>query len=87
MDKLKIVKGLVFVMTFCLVFLLCIAINKVTLNKNQQTFDITLENVVEYKSDNFYATGDYVYISSEQKIYVIDVNQGILKGTISLRKE
>ena len=87
MDKLKIVKVMVFFMTFCLVFLLCIAINKVMLNKRQQTFDIKIENIVNYDKDNFYVAGDYAFITSSEKIYVINVNQGILRGTISLGKE
>ena len=87
MNKLKIVKGLVFFMTFVIIFLLCLAIQKVMVNKKQQTFDIEIENIVEYTSDNFSVAGDYAYITSAKKIYVIDVNKGILKGTISLRKE
>lgn len=87
MDKLKIVKGLVFCMTICMAFLFCIAINKVISNKTQQTFDIKLKNVINYQKENFYASGNYAYIISSNKIYVINVEQGILKGTVSLGKE
>ena len=44
MDKLKIVKAAVFLLTFCLIFLLCFAISRVILktNRQNQMFEISL---------------------------------------------
>ena len=85
MDKLKIIKTVVCVLTFIVVFLLCFAVSKVISRVNHsQSFNITVfdTQIREISSSN-----DYLYILGRESIHVINTSEHRLVGEISLNKE
>ena len=86
MDKIKMIKALVFVLTFFIVFVLCFLFEKVIGGKSTKTFDIKLEGI-NSKIDSFKISDKYIYVMSSDKLYVIDVENGIYKGSISVKGE
>ena len=87
MDKLKIIKKAVFGLTFCIVFILCIIVHKTFSKKTVAQFDIALESADATKIDNFFVSGNYGFVVTSNKVYIIDVEKGIYKGSISILGE
>lgn len=83
MDKLKIIKMLVFMLTFFIVFSLCILTQKAIKKRNNVSYDIKLSSLSS-KIDGFEISNDYGYVLSANKIFVIDLKNGTYKGSISV---
>lgn len=86
MDKLKIVKMLVFLLTFLVFFTLCLLVNKAFISKNAKPFEMMLETKGA-KIDGFDINGDYGYILAGNTIYVVDVKKSVYKGSIFTKGE
>lgn len=86
MDKFKTIKILVFMLTFLMVFVLCLLINRVFVKKSTKPFEITLATKGE-NFDFFKVEGDYVYVYNANKIHIVDAKKGVYKGLISTTGE
>lgn len=85
MNKLKIMKILVFLLTFLMVFMLCLLVNRVVVKKDIQNFEIHLQGAK--KIDNFSVEGDYGYVVTSDTVYVVNIKKGKYKGFITTREE
>ncbi len=86
MDKFKTIKILVFMLSFLMVFVLCLLINRIFVKKSTKPFEIAL--AIEGKNFDFFKVeGDYVYVYNANKIHIVDVKKGIYKGLISAMGE
>lgn len=86
MDKLKIIKTAVFLLTFCLIFLLCFAVSQIILKTKgqKQAFEISLP-VLNSRIDGMAAEGNRLYIATDvPAVYVINLKDKMLEGTIYL---
>ena len=89
MNKLKIVKAAVFLLTFCLIFLLCFAVSQIILktNRQNQAFKISLP-AANCRISHMTAEGNRLYIATETPaVYVVNLKDKILEGTIYLNGE
>lgn len=89
MDKLKIVKIAVFLLTFCLIFLLCFAVSQIILktNRQNQAFKISLP-AANSRISNITAEGGRLFIATEAPaVYVVNLQDKVLEGTIYLNGE
>lgn len=85
MNKLKFVKIVVFLLTFAIVFLLCLGMGHIMKRNSKNHFTINLELAPNVQIKNMVAEGDYLFVASdEERIYVIDVQKGKTKGEINL---
>lgn len=85
MNKLKFVKIVVFLLTFAIVFLLCLGMGQIMKRNSKNNFTINLELAPNVHIKNMVAEGDYLFVASdEERIYVIDVQKGKTKGEINL---
>lgn len=83
MNKLKFIKTVVFILTFCIVFLLCAAVSKIIQNRHQPKAKIELTLDSDTKILQFQVAEDKLFLlTDQQKIYVIDLNQGKKESTI-----
>ena len=88
MDKIKIIKLLVICLTFCLLFVLCLLVNKVMLKNTEKTFEIKIETVDKEQITDIKTAENLLHVvTSENKIYVFDVKKGAYKGSIYFVKE
>ncbi|MBQ8869940.1 MAG: hypothetical protein IJ019_01015 [Alphaproteobacteria bacterium] len=87
MDKLKIIKTTVFVLTFFVFFVLCLLVGKVLEKKTAKPFEIQVKNVAGAQIDNIKAVADYVYVQSSNQVHVVDVKNGTYKGVIFVTEE
>ncbi len=89
MDKLKIVKIAVFLLTFCLIFLLCFAVSQIILktNRQNQAFKISLP-AANSRICNITAEGGRLFIATEAPaVYVVNLKDKVLEGTVYLSGE
>lgn len=86
MVKLKILKGIVFLMTFCMAFLICLAIAHVaSREKRPGAFLLNLHQAQDAKINSVFANGDKLFVVSGQNtISVINMQENSLEGTIIL---
>lgn len=87
MDKLKIIKTAVFMLTFCMIFVLCLLTDKVFEQKTSKPFEINITNVTGAKINNMTTSADYLYLQSSNQIHIIDVKKGVYKGTILVTED
>lgn len=87
MDKLKIIKTMVFMLTFCMVFALCLLVGRVVEKNNHKPFEIKISNVKEAKIDKFKINGNYAYIKTSDQIHVVDIESGTYKGMIFVTED
>ena len=89
MDKLKIVKIAVFLLTFCLIFLLCFAVSQIILKSNRpaQAFKISLP-AANSRVSGMLAEGNRLFIATDiPAVYVVNLKDASLEGTIYLNGE
>ena len=88
MDKIKIIKLAVFFLTFCMMFVLCLLVNKVMMKNTEKPFDINIETLNKAQITDIKTAENFIHvITSENKIYVFDVKKGAYKGVISFSEE
>ncbi|MBE6451091.1 MAG: hypothetical protein E7016_03915 [Alphaproteobacteria bacterium] len=87
MDKLKIIKTAVFVLTFCMFFILCLLVGKAFEKKGAKPFEIGLPNVAGKKFDDVKLMGDYVFLQLSNQVHVVDVKNGTYKGVIFVTED
>ena len=89
MDKLKIVKAAVFLLTFCLIFLLCFAISRVILktNRQNQMFEISLP-ATNSRIGKMMAEGNRLFIATDAPaVYIVNLQDKTLEGVVYLNGE
>lgn len=89
MNKLKIVKAAVFLLTFCLIFLLCFAVSQIILktNRQNQAFKISLP-AANSRISHMMSEGNRLFIATETPaVYIVNLQDKILEGTIYLNGE
>lgn len=87
MDKLKIIKFITFLLGFCIVFLLCFALNQVILKRQlRHKFAINLEENTSEKISNIATDGQYLYVATDDKVHIINLKDKTLQGTVFLYK-
>lgn len=89
MDKLKIVKIAVFLLTFCLIFLLCFAVSQIILktNRQNQAFKISLP-AANSRIGKMMAEGNRLFIATDAPaIYIVNLQDKTLEGVIYLNGE
>jgi hypothetical protein len=84
MDKIKVAKGLVFVLTFGIVFLLCCLVIQIGRKQTNEPYRVEL-NVSGRKARTVAATDKYLIVSDKNLLSVFDLETGRLKGNIVLR--
>ncbi len=84
MDKLKIIKLLVFVLTFCTFFVLCLILTKIMLKSEQGTdfYTINLETTSSDKVFDVLSDGKRLYVTTDSKIHVIDMRDKVYEGVV-----
>ena len=85
MDKLKIVKTIVALLTFGVVFVFCLLISQTVASNKNKAFDINIKNAQNSVIDSFSANGKYVYIKTLNQLHVVDVDKGVYKGVIYVK--
>lgn len=85
MDKIKIFKGLVFLMSFGIAFLLCLGTIRL-LNKNSNpTYTLNLDVPEGTKISRLSVTDKNLVVETDQnQIRIINIETGSLKGTVTL---
>lgn len=85
MDKLKFIKSLVFVLTFSIIFLLCLGATKVIQNNHKTQNDINLGLEENTKIEQIHVNNDKLYLlTDKQNIHIIDLKKGQKERTIYL---
>ena len=87
MDKLKIIKAMVLMLTFCMVFVLCLLVGKVFEKNSYKPFEIKISNAKDTKIDKFKINGNYAYIKTSDQIHVVDIESGTYKGMIFVTED
>lgn len=81
MNKIKIIKGAVFLLTFAVVFVFVVLCMKVAReSSNKEHFSINIKDNDEYIK----AEGDWLYIKGEKCIYIINSQKQKLVGKVCL---
>lgn len=87
MDKLKFVKIVVFLLTFCIVFLLCAAVANVIQKQTSAAYETELFSDPNAKISQILPEQDKLFIVTDQNnIHIINVKDGQLIGRIYLAK-
>lgn len=85
MDKLKFVKIVVFLLTFGIVFLLCLGITKIIKSRTAESFDVSLDLPEGAQISHIFANEHQLYLVTDQnQIHIINVKNGGLHGVIHL---
>ncbi len=86
MDKLKIIKTVVFILTFCTVFLLCLVLTKLMIKSGQQEnfYTIGIETGIPEESYNLLSDGKRLYIAAGRKIHIISLADKAYEGVVVL---
>lgn len=88
MDKLKILKSVVFLMTFCIALLLCFAVVKVASRNVDNPSVLDLKAAGESKIASAFAQDNRLFLTVDNKqILIVDLNKMTLTGTINLKRE
>lgn len=86
MDKLKIIKTVVFILTFCTVFLLCLILTKLMVKSGQQDnfYIISLETGTREENYNLLSDGKRLYVAVGRKIHIISLADRTYEGVVVL---
>ena len=87
MDKLKIIKTMVFILTFCMIFALCLLVGKVFEKSTSKPIEVKISGIKDAKIDNFKISENFIYIQTSNKIHIIDVKKGNYKGMIFVTED
>ena len=87
MDKLKIIKTAVFILTFCVFFVLCLLAGKVFEKNTAKPFTIELPNVEGKSFDDIKLMGDYICLRLSNQVHIVDVKNGTYKGVIFVTED
>lgn len=81
MNKIKIIKGAVFLLTFAVVFVFVILCMKVVKDgRGAEFFDIKIADTADYIKTE----GDWLYIKGEKCVYIINSQKQRLAGKVCL---
>ncbi len=89
MDKLKIIKIIVFVLTFFMVFVSCLILTKITLKSEQEAdfYTINLEESSSVAGFTTLSDGQRLYVTTKDKIHIINTGDGRYEGVVILKEQ
>ena len=70
MDKIKIIKLAVFFLTFCMMFVLCLLVNKVMMKNTEKPFDINIETLNKAQITDIKTAENFIHVITS-KTYIL----------------